>query len=111
MLLPIRLSEIFLALLQIDENKKIKHLNKEEISRLCNLLKHFELKIDSFGSFYHSIVTSGGVDIKEINPKTMESKIIPGLYFAGEVIDIDAETGGFNLQAAFSTGFVAGSSI
>ena len=111
LLLPQRLANLFLELLNIDEDKKIKHLNKEEISKLVNLLKHFEIKIDSFGNFYHSIVTSGGIDIKQINPKTMESKIIPNLYFAGEVIDIDAETGGYNLQSAFSTGFVAGSSV
>ncbi len=110
LLLPIRLADLFIDLLCIDEDKKIKHLSKEEINRLCNLLKHFELHITDLGNFYHSIVTSGGVDIKSINPKTMESKIIPNLYFAGEVIDIDGETGGYNLQAAFSTGFVAGRS-
>lgn len=111
LLLPIRLADLFVALLKIDENKKIKHLSKEEISKLCNLLKHFEFHITDLGNFYHSIVTSGGVDIKNINPKTMESKIVPNLYFAGEIIDIDAETGGYNLQAAFSTGFVAGKSV
>ncbi len=111
LLLPSKLADLFLRLLEIDENKKIKHLNKEEINRLCKLLKYFELNIANFGNFYHSIVTSGGVDIKSINPKTMESRIVPNLYFAGEVIDIDAETGGYNLQAAFSTGFIAGSSV
>ncbi len=111
LLLPIRLADLFIDLLCIDEDKKIKHLSKEEINRLCNLLKHFELHITDLGNFYHSIVTSGGVDIKSINPKTMESKIVSNLYFAGEVIDIDGETGGYNLQAAFSMGFVAGKSV
>ncbi len=110
LLLPIRLADLFVNLLSIDEDKKIKHLSKEEISRLCSLLKHFDLHITNLGNFYHSIVTSGGVDIKSINPKTMESKIVPNLYFAGEIIDIDGETGGYNLQAAFSTGSVAGKS-
>lgn len=108
LLLPIRLADIFLKLLNIDENKKIKHLNKQEISKLCNLLKNFNFCIKSFGNFNQSMASSGGIDIKSINPKTMESKIIKGLYFAGEVIDIDGLTGGYNLQSAFSTGFVAG---
>lgn len=108
LLLPIRLADLFVDLLKIDEDKKIKHLTKEEISKLVNLLKHFKLQITDLGNFYHSIVTSGGIDIKNINPKTMESKVVSNLYFAGEIIDIDGETGGYNLQAAFSTGFVAG---
>lgn len=108
LLLPMRLSDVFLDMLKIDEDKKIKHLNKQEINSLISLLKNFKFQVTSFGNFYHSIVTSGGIDIKEINPKTMESKIIPNLYFAGEIIDIDAETGGYNLQAAFSTGYIAG---
>jgi predicted Rossmann fold flavoprotein len=108
LLLPIRLASVFGELSKIDENKKIKHLNKQEIEKLSSMLKNFNFHICDLGNFYHSIVTSGGVDIKSINPKTMESKLIPGLYFAGEVIDIDGETGGYNLQAAFSTGFVAG---
>jgi predicted Rossmann fold flavoprotein len=111
LLLPIRLADVFLKLLEIDENKKIKHLNKQEINRLCNLLKNFNFYIADFGNFNNSMATSGGIDIKEINPKTMESKIIKGLYFAGEVIDIDGITGGYNLQSAFSTGYVAGKFI
>jgi len=71
-------------------------------------MKDFRLKIDSLSNFGHAIVSSGGVNIKEINPRTMESKLIPGLFFAGEVVDLDAETGGYNLQACFSTAYVAG---
>lgn len=111
LLLPSNLIPIFLEILKVDENKKIKHLSKEEISKLVDLLKNFKFEIKSLENFGHSIVTSGGVSTKEINPKTMESKKIIGLYFAGEIIDIDGETGGFNLQAAFSTGFVAGKSV
>ena len=73
-----------------------------------NLLKKFELTISDFRPIDEAIITSGGINIKEINPKTMESKIVPGLYFAGEIIDVDAYTGGFNLQIAYSTGYTAG---
>jgi predicted Rossmann fold flavoprotein len=110
LLLPNKIIPYFLKLSEIKEDQKIKHLNKEEIKSIVELLKDFRLKINSLSNFGHAIVTSGGVDIKEINPQTMESKLIPGLYFAGEVIDLDAETGGYNLQAAFSTGYVAGNS-
>ena len=72
------------------------------------LLKEFSITISEFRPINEAIVTSGGVSIKEINPKTMESKLVEGLYFAGEIIDVDAYTGGFNLQIAYSTGFVAG---
>lgn len=111
LLLPIRLADVFLKLLNIDGNKKIKHLNKQEINKLCYLLKNFDFYIKNFGNFNNSMATSGGISIKSINPKTMESKIIKGLYFAGEVIDIDGITGGYNLQSAFSTGYVAGKLI
>lgn len=111
LLLPNKLISYFLKLSKIEEDQKIKHLNKEEIKFLVELLKDFRLEIDSLSNFGHAIVTSGGVVIKEINPQTMESKLIPGLFFAGEVIDLDAETGGYNLQASFSTGYVAGKSV
>ena len=75
---------------------------------MVHLLKNFELTIKSFRDINEAIVTAGGVSTKEINPKTMESKIIDGLYFAGEIIDVDGYTGGFNLQIAYSTGYVAG---
>jgi len=108
LLLPNKLISHFLKLSKIKEDQKIKHLNKEEIKGLVDLLKNFKLEVSSLSNFGHAIVTSGGVDIKEVNPQTMESKLIPGLFFAGEIIDLDAETGGYNLQAAFSTGYVAG---
>ena len=73
-----------------------------------SLIKNFTLEINGTRPINEAIITSGGVCVKEINPKTMESKIVPGLYFAGEVIDVDAYTGGFNLQIAYSTGFLAG---
>ncbi len=78
--------------------------------RIIELLKDFSIKLDKLRPIKEAIITSGGVDVKEINPKTMESKIVPGLYFAGEIIDVDAYTGGFNLQIAWSTGFCAGQS-
>ena len=75
---------------------------------LVKLLKGLVVRIDGFRPVDEAIVTAGGISVKEINPKTMESKIVSGLYFAGEIIDVDAYTGGFNLQIAYSTGFTAG---
>lgn len=90
---------------------KVNSVNKEQRAALLKVLKSFEMRISSLRSFDEAIVTSGGVNVKEVNPKTMESKLVKGLYFCGEVLDVDAYTGGFNLQIAFSTGFAAGSSI
>ena len=89
-------------------NKKVNEVTKEERHVLVKLLKNFNIAIEGFRPVEEAIVTSGGVNIKEINPKTMESKIVRGLYFAGEIIDVDAYTGGFNLQIAYSTGYTAG---
>ena len=75
---------------------------------MVHLLKDFEITIKNFRPVEEAIITSGGIDTKEINPKTMESKLIKGLYFAGEIIDVDSYTGGFNLQIAYSTGYTAG---
>ena len=75
---------------------------------MLHTLKHFSLPVSAFRPIEEAIVTSGGVSVKEIDPKTMASKLVDGLYFAGEVIDVDAYTGGFNLQIAFSTGYLAG---
>ena len=94
-----------IELLRIDEDKR---KDTEERKRLIHLLKNFELTIKGFRPVEEAIITSGGINTKEINPKTMESKLVSGLYFAGEVIDVDAYTGGFNLQIAFSTGYCAG---
>lgn len=89
-------------------NKKVNEVTKEERHKLVKLLKNFNIAIEGFRPVEEAIVTAGGINIKEINPKTMESKIVKGLYFAGEVIDVDAYTGGFNLQIAYSTGYTAG---
>ena len=102
--------------LKIDEkdnisNKKINSITKEERHKLVKLLKNFNIAIEGFRPVEEAIVTAGGVNIKEINPKTMESKLVTGLYFAGEIIDVDAYTGGFNLQIAYSTGYTAGKNI
>ena len=92
----------------IPENKKVNSITKEEKIKLVQIFKNFEFTFKTLENINAGIVTSGGVNIKQINPKTMESKLVSGLYFAGEVIDVDAYTGGFNLQIAFSTGFTAG---
>ena len=107
-LLPKKMIPAILDLSGIDINKKVNSITKEERQRLVELLKSFEINIDGFRPVEEAIVTAGGISIKEINPKTMESKIIKGLYFAGEIIDVDAYTGGFNLQIAYSTGYTAG---
>ena len=109
-LLPQKLINIIIEKSNINADKKINEITKEERKRLVKILKNFELTIKSFRPIDEAIITSGGIDIKEINPKTMESKKIKGLYFAGEVIDVDAYTGGFNLQIAYSTGYTAGMS-
>ena len=95
---------------RIDLEKQTDQITKEERRCLVELLKNLEFKIKGFRPIDEAIVTAGGVNTKEINSSTMESKILKGLYFAGEIIDVDAYTGGFNLQIAYSTGFVAGNS-
>ena len=107
-LLPQKMIGEIVALSEIPEYKKVNEITKEERHRLVDLLKRLEITISGFRPIGEGIVTAGGIDIKEINPKTMESKIVSGLYFAGEIIDVDAITGGFNLQIAFSTGYTAG---
>lgn len=107
-LLPKKLIEPIIRMSGIDENKKVNSINKQERKNLVKLLQDFRIKINGFRPINEAIVTSGGISVKEINPKTMESKIIHGLYFAGEIIDVDAYTGGFNLQIAWSTGYTAG---
>jgi len=107
-LLPQKLIPVIVDLSGINPNKKVNEISKEERKRLVNLLKNFEVIIKGFRPIEEAIITAGGISTKEINPKTMESKIVKGLYFAGEIIDVDAYTGGFNLQIAYSTGFVAG---
>ena len=108
-LLPSGLIPEMVALSSIDPYKKVNSVTREERSRLLSLFKKLEFHVTGFCPIDQAIVTTGGVDVKEIDPSTMESKIVPGLFFAGEVIDVDAYTGGFNLQIAFSTGHLAGS--
>lgn len=107
-LLPQKLIEPVITLSGIDGDKKVNEITRQERAILVNLLKNFTVVVSDFRPINEAIVTSGGVSIKEINPKTMESKLVNGLFFAGEIIDVDAYTGGFNLQIAYSTGFVAG---
>lgn len=109
-LLPQKLIETIINLSKISEQKQVNEITKKERQELVNLLKNFELQISKTRPVEEAIITCGGINIKEINPKTMESKKVNGLYFAGEVIDVDAYTGGFNLQIAYSTGYTAGSS-
>ena len=107
-LLPRKMIEPIITLIGISPEKRINEITKEERRKIVKVLKNFELTISGFRSIEEAIVTKGGISIKEINPKTMESKIVNGLYFAGEIIDLDAFTGGFNLQIAWSTGYSAG---
>ena len=107
-LLPQKLINIIIKKSKINPNKKVNEITKDERKNLVRLVKNFEIEINRFRPIYEAIITSGGINIKEINPKTMESKIIKGLYFAGEIIDVDSYTGGFNLQIAYSTGYIAG---
>ena len=107
-LLPQKMIDTVIELTQIDREKKVNQITKEERQKLVEVLKNFTITISGFRPIDEAIVTSGGINTKEINPKTMESKLIKGLYFAGEIIDVDAYTGGFNLQIAYSTGYTAG---
>ncbi|GHU52344.1 FAD-dependent oxidoreductase [Clostridia bacterium] len=106
-LLPQRLIETIIELSGISPDKKVNTITKEERMILGNLLKNLPLTIRNFRPLHEAVITRGGVDVREIDPKTMQSKITKSLYFAGEIIDVDAYTGGFNLQIAFSTGYVA----
>ena len=110
-LLPKKLIPVIVNLSGIDQYKKVHDITKEERKRLCSLIKALPVTITGDYGFGQAVITRGGVDVDEINPSTMESKIIKGLYFAGEIIDCDAYTGGYNLQIAFSTGFAAGNNV
>lgn len=102
-LLPVSLIEIFLFQCQINGNVKINSIKISQRKKIVNVLKHFQLNFDRLYDLDYAIITSGGVNVKEVNPKTMESKLVKNLYFAGEILDVDALTGGFNIQIAFST--------
>ncbi len=109
-LLPSGIIEPIVELSGIDKHKKVNSITKEERQKLLSTIKGLTLTVRDFCPIERAIITSGGISVKEINPSTMESKKIKGLYFAGEIIDVDAYTGGFNLQIAFSTGVLAGES-
>lgn len=107
-LLPKKLIDPIVEISNISPNKRVNEVTKEERNKLINILKGITLTLREFRDIDDAIITAGGIDIKEINPKTMESKKVEGLFFAGEIIDVDAYTGGFNLQIAYSTGYTAG---
>ncbi|MDD7761975.1 MAG: NAD(P)/FAD-dependent oxidoreductase [Firmicutes bacterium] len=110
-LMPKSMIEFFIAKLQFSPNKKSNQISKEERKSIVNQLKNLDFKVDSRRNFNEAVITDGGVDIKEIDPKTMESKIVSNLYVVGELLDVAANTGGFNLQIAFSTAHKAFMSI
>ena len=110
-LFPGKLVPVMIDLSGIDPEKKVNEITKEERKNLVNLIKNWEMTITGTRGFREAIITQGGVAVKQVNPSTMESKVIPGLFMAGEMLDIDALTGGFNLQLAWSTGYLAGNSI
>ncbi len=110
-LLPAALIPEILKRSVLDGDKRVNSVTKAERQALLTSIKNFDMLVSSLRGFDEAIITCGGVDVKEIDPKTMESKLVKGLFFCGEVLDLDAFTGGFNLQIAFSTGFVAGNSI
>jgi predicted Rossmann fold flavoprotein len=108
--LPSSMIPVFIELLKVDPDKECHQVSAKERKKIKLLLKNLRFKIENHRSFKEAIITAGGISTKEISPKTMESKLVKGLYFAGEIIDLDAETGGYNLQIAYSTGWLAGNS-
>lgn len=109
--LPSKIIPVIQARTEIPLEKKVNNITRRERHEMVELMKHFPLAINGTGGFRQAVITQGGVSVKDIDPKTMESKLVNGLYFAGEVIDVDALTGGFNLQIAWSTGYLAGISV
>lgn len=107
-LLPQKLIPVVISLSKINADKKVHQITKEERKKLLEMIKDLKVTITGFMPMNMAIVTSGGIDVKQVNPKTMESKMVKGLFFAGEILDVDAYTGGYNLQIAFSTGVAAG---
>ena len=107
-LLPIKMIDVVVEKSGIDPYKKVNSVTREERQRLIDVLKEFRLTFVGLRGYDEAIITRGGVSVKEVNPSTMESKLVGGVYFAGELLDIDALTGGFNLQVAWSTGYLAG---
>ena len=110
-LFPARMIPVMAKLSGIEGEKKVNEITREERKAFAELIKGLPLTVKGTGGFEEAVITRGGVSVKEVNPSTMESRLVRGLYFAGEVLDVDALTGGFNLQIAWSTGHLAGSSI
>lgn len=110
-LLPVKLISVIISLANINPHTKVNAVTKVQRTALAQTIKAMPLTVTGLRPFSEAIITSGGVSVKEIEPKTMQSKLVSGLFFAGEIIDVDAFTGGFNLQIAFSTGFLAGNNI
>jgi len=104
----VKLIDVVIKRSEIDPYKKVNSITKEERKNLVTVLKHFTLSFQGLRGFDEAIITKGGVNVKEVDPSTMQSKLADHLYFAGEVLDVDALTGGFNLQIAWSTGYLAG---
>ncbi len=110
-LLPFRMAEYIVEASGINPYVQVNQVTQQERRRLCELIKHLRFNVEKLGGYREAVITRGGVNVKEVNPMTMESKLVNGLYFAGEVLDLDALTGGFNLQIAWTTGYAAGSGI
>lgn len=110
-LFPAKLTPVMISLSGIDPDKKVHEISREERQRFISLIKNLEMTITGLRGFEEAIITRGGVSVKEIHPSTMESKLVSGLYFIGEVLDLDAVTGGFNLQIAWSTAYAAGNAV
>ena len=110
-LFPAKLTPVMIFLSGIDPDKKVHEISREERKHFANLVKNLEMTITGLRGFEEAIITRGGVSVKEINPSTMESRLVSGLYFIGEVLDLDAVTGGFNLQIAWSTAYAAGNAV
>lgn len=110
-LYPAKLTPVMIDISEIDGDKKIHDITKQERDRLVCITKNLQMHVSGLRDYAEAIITQGGIKVKEVNPSTMESKLVKGLYFAGEMLDLDAVTGGFNLQIAWSTGHLAGSSI
>ena len=110
-LLPKKAVPVIVSLSGIEPGEKVNQITKEQRKKLVSAIKDIVLNMSDFRPIDEAIITSGGVETKEVNPKTMQSKIVDNLYFAGEILDVDAYTGGFNLQIAFSTGYLCGNNI
>ena len=108
--LPSKMIPVFMAILEIDPDKEGHQVSAKERKKIRNLMKNLPFSVTGYRSFKEAIITAGGIPTSEISSKTMESKLVSGLHFAGELIDLDGETGGYNLQIAYSTGWLAGES-